>query len=457
VEEGGVSANGNGTVHVPPQNLEAERSVLGAMMVSAPVISDAVETGLRRDDFYRDRHRVIYDAIIELWEGSATPAVDALTVTELLDQRGQLDAAGGRAEVHSLPDTVPAPGNAGHYAQIVVQNSKLRRLLSAAVEIQQGVHRREGTPDQLLERAERELFAIDGETAEELRPIGDGLDQLIDDVEKTLAGERVVRRASTGFADLDRKLGGGFGGGWLCTLAARPSMGKTSLGLQLAAATAERGEAAAVFSIEMSYAEVIRRIAYARAGVSGQDVDAGRISPEQGKKVLRAANELDPLPLFVDETKALSPRHIRARCRRFRSRSQAALGLVVIDYLQLLDAERNASEPNRVQEIGEITRGLKLLAGELECPVVVLSQLNRKVEERTDKRPHLSDLRDSGRIEEDSDLVLFLYRDEYYDEESSDAGIAEVNVSKNRHGPTGVVKLAFAEHCARFGDLARER
>jgi replicative DNA helicase len=454
-----VATNG-ATAHVPPQNLEAERSVLGAMMVSAasldPVFADV---RLGTDDFYRERHRVVYDAVKALYERDE--AIDALTVTEYLTQNGRIDEAGGRAEVQSLPDQVPAPGNARHYAAIVKQNALLRRLLAAAQEIQRSVHEHEGEPQHLAEQAERLLFeAAHKEQAGDFRHLGDVLVDEVERLEKLASGDASVTGTPSGFLDLDA-ITGGFQPGNLIVIAARPGMGKSGAVINIADHVArEKDRAVALFSLEMSEMEIAQRMVASQSRIPGDKLRKGQVRKQDWSRVLRAGNELEKAPLWIDDSSDLGLLDLRAKSRRLHASESAGdgegLALIIVDYLQLMRADDPRA--NRVEQVGQMSRGLKILARELSVPVIALSQLSRAPEQRpgADKRPILSDLRESGSIEQDSDLVVFIYRDDYYDPESEDAGIAEMIVRKNRHGPTDTVRLAFKEPFASFSNLARE-
>jgi replicative DNA helicase len=452
-------ATNGASAHVPPQNLEAERSVLGAMMVSAasldPVFADV---RLATDDFYRDRHRVVYDAVKALYERDE--AVDALTVTEHLTQTGRLDDAGGRAEVQSLPDEVPAPGNARHYAAIVKQNALLRRLLAAAQEIQRSVHEREGEPQHLAEHAERLLFeAAHREQAGDFRHLGDVLVDEVERLEKLASGDASITGTPSGFLDLDA-ITGGFQPGNLIVIAARPGMGKSGAVINIADHVArEKGRAVAMFSLEMSEMEIAQRMVASRSRIPGDKLRKGQVRKQDWSRVLRAGNELEKARLWLDDSSDLGLLDLRAKARRLHASESAGdgegLALIIVDYLQLMRPDDPRA--NRVEQVGQMSRGLKILARELDVPVIAISQLSRAPEQRPgDKRPILSDLRESGSIEQDSDLVIFIYRDEYYNQESEDAGVAELIVRKNRHGPTDTVRLAFREPFASFMNLARE-
>ena len=448
-------SRGNGTL-VPPQNVEAEESVLGAVLVAPTMIDRVVEEGLRAGDFYRDRHRAVWAAVLELWEDGA--AIDAITVTERLREQGELEAAGGRSVVSELADRSPAAGNAPHYASIVVENARLRQLVSLGQRVSAAALRREGEAEQLLDTVERELFELgQGDVTRDVAGMSRDLEAILDEADAIRRGERRDTGPSTGFPDLDGMIGG-LGAGELILVAGRPSMGKTSAALDLAEAVARQAHTVAIFSAEMSRRELVERLALSRARVPSDRWRSQRLGREDVERLVRAANELDALPVRVDDTPILGLRHLRARGRRLRAeaaRAGAPLGLVIVDYLQLMAPERRGREVNRVQEVSEISRGLKVLARELEVAVLGISQLSRRCEERIDKRPHLADLRDSGSLEQDADVVLLLYRDDYYNPESDSPGICEVNVAKQRNGPTGVVELAWVGEFARCRSLHR--
>jgi replicative DNA helicase len=440
--------------HIPPQNLEAEESVLGAMMVAegsiAPVILDV---RLQAEDFYRDRHRTIFGAVRALYERSEP--IDALTVSEFLAQRGELGDVGGKDEVATLASTTPAPGNARHYAHIVKQNALLRRLLGAAQTIQQSVHEREGEPESLVEDAERLLFRVAHEDrASDFRKVAEVLEEEIDKLERLAKGDTALTGVSSGFRDLD-SITGGFQPGNLIVIAARPSMGKSSLVSNIAETVSSRHELpVAFFSLEMSEAELAHRFIACRARISSDRLRRGKVATKDWPSVVRACNELEKAPLWIDDSSDLGLLDLRAKARRLHA-SEAGLGLVIVDYMQLMRPED--PRQNRVEQVAQVSRGLKILARELDVPVVGISQLSRAPEQRPDKRPILSDLRESGQIEQDSDLVAFIYRDEYYNrEESDDPGVAELIIAKHRNGPTGVVRLAFLEHYPSFANLSRQ-
>jgi replicative DNA helicase len=436
--------------YVPPQNLEAEESVLGAMMVSegaiAPVILDV---RLGDDDFYRERHRIVFRAVKRLYERGEP--IDALTVTELLAQQGELAEAGGRDSVSQLASTVPVPGNAGHYARIVKQNALLRRLLTASQRIQKSVHEREGEPAQLVEQAESLLFKVAHEDrASDFNKLAEVLHVEIDRLEALSKGDREVTGTASGFKDLDALLGG-FQPGNLVVVAARPAMGKSALVCSIAEkVTTKHGIPVAFFSLEMSEVELAHRFISARARIPGDRLRKGKVSSRDWPRVLRASNELEKAPLWLDDSSDLSLLELRAKARRLAA-SEGGLGLVIVDYMQLMRPED--PRVNRVEQVGQISRGLKILAGELDVPVLGLSQLSRAPELRPDKRPILSDLRESGQIEADSDVVVFIYRDEVYNDDGPE-GEAELVVAKHRNGPIGTVKLAFINRFAKFADPA---
>ena len=456
------------TAHVPPQNLEAEESVLGALMVSEMAMNPVIlDVRLAEEDFYRDRHRLIFRAIKTLYERSEP--IDALTVSEFLSQSGDLETVGGREAVSNLASTVPVAGNAKHYARIVQQNSLLRRLLSASHEIQRSVHDREGEPTELAERAEKLLFQVaHEEQAEDFHVLKDILSREVDRLEELASGKAEVTGTASGFADLD-KITGGFQPGNLIILAARPGMGKSGLVANIAehVAVKER-RPVAFFSLEMSDSELAQRLIAKRARIPSDKLRKGNVTENDWAKVLRVCNEIESAPLWIDESSDLSLLDLRAKARRLHaseiSAGNGGLSLIVLDYIQLMRAEDMRA--NRVEQVGQMSRGLKILARELKVPVIALSQLSRAPEQRTgrDKRPILSDLRESGNLEQDADLVAFIYREDYYRNFGEDdvdpaereelKGIAELIVRKNRNGPIDTVKLAFQEQFASFHTLA---
>jgi replicative DNA helicase len=455
--EKNLANNGTATI-VPPQNLEAEESVLGAMMVSESTIEPVLlDVRLQAEDFYRDRHRTIYEAIIRLNE-DANP-VDVLTVSEALAQRGQLDGVGGRDVVASLAARVPAPGSAKHYAQIVKQNSLMRRLDAAAKRIQQSVAERDGEPSELVERAERLLFQVaHEERAVDFRELGEILHEEIDKLEALSKGTAEVTGTPSGFRDLDEKTGG-FQPGNLIIIAARPAIGKSTLICNFAENVAlKTKKPVALFSLEMSEMELAHRFIGSQSRISSDRLRKGKVSSKDWPKVVKACNVLESAPLWIDDSSDLGLLELRAKARRLhaqeRGRGHEGLGMVFVDYLQLMRTDDPRA--NRVEQVAQFSRGLKILARELAVPVVGVSQLSRAPEQRPDKRPILSDLRESGSIEQDADVVGFLYRDDYYNAESEDPGGAELIIAKHRNGPVGTVRLVFLEHYPKFADRARE-
>ncbi len=453
-----MEAHTNGTTDAPaaplllPHNLEAEESVLGAMMVSEAAIDPVVvEVRLAAEDFYRGRHGTIYAAIHELYDRSQP--VDALTVSELLRSQNKLEEVGGRDVVSALASSTPVPGNAGHYAQIVKQNSMLRRLLGAAQRIEQSVHTRESEPQELVEQAEKLLFNVArAEQAGDFSPIAEILVHETERLEKLASGEAQMTGTPSGFRRLD-EITGGFQPGNLIVLAARPAMGKSSLVCNIAENVAWKAkQPVAFFSLEMSETELAHRFIASRAKIASDRLRKGQVTKEWNK-VLRACNELAEAPLWIDDSSDLSLLDLRAKCRRLAS-AEGKLGLVIVDYIQLMRAED--PRQGRVEQVGQMSRGLKILARELEVPVIGISQLSRAPEQRPDKVPILSDLRESGSIEQDADIVSFIYRDEYYNKEESERpGEADLIIAKHRNGPIGTVPLAFLEQFPRFANLAR--
>jgi len=443
------------TGNVPPQNQEAEVSVLGAILLSEQALDGLlIDVKLKPEDFYRERHRQIFRAMIRLKEKAEPEPVDALTVCDELTRSGELEEAGGTAYVHSLPTLVPAAANARHYGRIVKEHAMLRRLLDTTRGIQEDVYGFAGEPHELLERAEASLYKIaHDDRSGDVRTIEAVLHDELAKLEKVSREGVAVTGTPSGFKDID-ELTGGFQPGNLIVLAARPAMGKSALVTNIAQnAAVDHGHAVAMFSLEMSETELAQRFIAAEAKLNGDDLRKGRVRPDRWPKVLKATEKLAAAPLFIDDSSDLGVMELRAKARRLHARQD--LGLVIVDYLQLMRPEPGAD--SRVEQVGQISRGLKLLARELNIPVIAVSQLSRAVESRPDKRPLLSDLRESGNIEQDSDLVMFIYRDEYYNDSTDEPGVAEVKVAKHRNGPVGTVKLTFLERYPKFANLYRER
>jgi replicative DNA helicase len=442
-------AQASPTAPVPPQNLEAEESVLGAMMLSPGAIG-AVSEVLDASDFYRESHAVIYRAALALY--AKGEPVDAITLVDELEERGELEAAGGRVRIHELAALVPASANAGHYARIVREMATLRGLIRAGGEIAQLGWERPGETADLVDRAEQVVFDLSqARVTSEFSHIEELLKDSFERITALYEAGADVTGTPSGFRDLDR-LTSGFQPGNLIIVAARPSMGKSGLGLCMAANLAVRAEVpVAMFTLEMSKAEVTQRLMCSEAKVESQRLRTGKLGADDWPRLTAACDRLAKAPIYVDDQGSITMMEIRSKARRLKTR-EPSLGLIIVDYLQLMTSGSTAE--NRVQEVSQISRSLKILARDLDVPILAMSQLSRAVEQRHDKRPILSDLRESGSIEQDADLVMFIYRDEYYNEESDQQGIAEVHLAKHRNGPTDTVKLSFLKRYAKFADLA---
>jgi replicative DNA helicase len=440
---------------VPPHNEEAEASVLGAILLTEQALDGILlEVGLRPEDFYRPRNQLIFHAMIRLKEKAEPEAVDALTVSEDLRRAGELDKAGGAAYIHSLPTLVPAVGAVLDYARIVKENSLLRSLLTATRDIQDEVLAHRGGPRELIERAEAVLFKIghDGGTAE-MKSIEAVLHEEIDKLEELSRKDVGLTGTASGFNDLDQ-LTGGFQPGNLIVVAARPSMGKSTLATNIVEnAAIDHGVPVALFSLEMSETELAHRFIASQARVSSDELRKGRVRGERWPKVLGAVEKLASAPIYLDDSSDIGVLEIRAKARRLHARQ--GLGLIVVDYLQLVRPDTRAD--SRVEQVGQISRGLKILARELSIPVLAVSQLSRAVESRNPPIPMLSDLRESGQLEQDSDVVMFVYRDDYYNEQSERIGEADIIIAKHRNGPIGKLALTFLSKYPRFASLYRER
>ncbi|MGH9057031.1 MAG: replicative DNA helicase [Acidimicrobiales bacterium] len=436
---------------VPPHNLDAEQSLLGAMLLSRDAIAAAVET-CNLDDFYKPAHAHVFDAATTLY--SRGDPVDPVTVADELSRAGLLEAVGGLPALAAMQADTPATTNAGRYARIVEEHALLRRMISVAGDIAEMGY---SVPDDVaavVDRAESLVFGVaERRVTDSLKPLRTLLEQSLDRLEHLFERGEAITGVPTGYVDLDERLHG-LQPSTLNIVGARPSMGKTAFALGIAAhATVIARVPTLVFSLEMSHEEITQRLLVSEARVDGSRIRNGRLADSDWPKISQAIGRLGDAPLFIDDNPALTVMEIRAKARRLKTR-EGGLGLIVIDYLQLMTSRQGVE--NRQVEVAEISRGLKILARELEIPVVALSQLSRGLEMRSDKRPVLADLRESGSLGQDADVVMFLYRDEIYHPEATDnGGIAEVHVAKHRNGPTGKLQLAFLSQSARFENMAR--
>ncbi len=435
---------------VPPHDLQAEESLLGAMLLSKDAIAAAVET-CSADDFYKPAHGHVFEAIETLY-GHGEPA-DPVTVADELRRAGLLDAIGGPALLTDLQARTPATSNAGHYARIVEEHAILRRLIGVGNEIAEIGYAVPDDVEAAVDDAERMVFEIgDRRVADSLADLRSLLGRSLDRLAVLYERGDSITGTPTGYVDLDERLSG-LQPSSLVIVGARPGAGKTSFALGMAShAAVEAHVPVLFFSLEMSHDEVTQRLLSAEAKVEATRLRNGRLLDADWNKISHGIGRLSEAPLYIDDNANLTVMEIRAKARRLKSRL-GGLGLVVVDYLQLMTGRRSAE--NRQVEVSEISRGLKILARELEVPVVALSQLSRNLETRADKRPMLADLRESGSLEQDADVVLFLYRDELYNPNSDDRGVAEVIVAKHRSGPTGTERLAFLDRFTKFGNMAR--
>lgn len=435
---------------VPPHDLQAEESLLGAMLLSRDAISSAVEV-CRVEDFYRPAHAHIFDAICSLY-AQGEPA-DPVTVADELRRADLLEAAGGQGNLVALEANTPAIANAAQYAHIVDELALLRRLIGVAGEIAEMGY---SLPDDVLgtlDRAEAMVFDVaERRVTDSLKPLRELLAASLDHLEALYNRGDAITGVPTGYLDLDERLSG-LQPSALVIVGARPSMGKTAFALGMAAhAAIEKREPVLFFSLEMSHLELTQRLLCSEARVDSSRMRNGKLLQSDWPKVVGAMGKLGEAPLFIDDSPNLTVMEIRAKARRLKSRE--GVGLIVVDYLQLMSTKSSSPEYRQL-EVSEVSRGLKILARELSVPVVALSQLSRALEGRADKRPMLADLRESGSLEQDADVVLFIYRDEVYNKDSPDKGTAEILIAKHRNGPTGTVQLAFLDHFTRFANIAR--
>ena len=441
-------------LRIPPHSIEAESSVLGGLLLDNGAW-DRVGDLLDESHFYRYEHKLIYGALSKLV--NANKPADVITVYEHLQSAGKADDVGGLVYLNSLAQYVPSASNIRRYAEIVRERSILRKLVSASDEIATNAFNTQGKPvDKILDEAEQKIFNI-GEEGSCLKQGFQSMDtlavQLMDRVSEMADNPNDITGVPTGFIDLDR-MTSGFQAGDMVVLAARPSMGKTALAINIAEHVAlNEGLPVAVFSMEMGASQLAVRIVGSIGRIDQTHLRTGRLTDEEWPRLTDAIERLRNISLHIDETPGLTTSELRANARRL-ARQCGQLGLIVVDYLQLMSVSSSMSEENRATAVGEISRGLKMLAKELKCPVLALSQLSRGVESRTDKRPMMSDLRESGAIEQDADVIMFIYRDDYYNKDSKEPGVAEVIISKQRNGPTGIVKLAFLKPITKFESLA---
>jgi replicative DNA helicase len=443
-----IASRGEDFERTPPHDLAAEQCVLGGMLMSKDAISDVMEV-IRPADHYRPAHQLVHEAILELY-GRGEPA-DPVTVSDLLAKRGELARVGGGAYLHTLIASVPTAANAGYYARIVRERAILRRLVEVGTRIVQLGYAGDGDADELVDRAQAEIYGVtERRVTEDFLPLSEIMPGALDEIEAIGSRGGVMTGVPTGFADLDA-LTNGLHTGQMVVIAARPAIGKSTLALDLARAAAVKHRLATVlFSLEMSRNEITMRLLSAEARVPLHAMRTGQMGEEDWTRLARRMSEVVDAPLYIDDSPNMSMVEIRSKCRRLKQRHD--LRMVIVDYLQLMSSPRRVE--NRQQEVSEMSRSLKLLSKEIDVPVVAISQLNRGPEQRNDKRPLLSDLRESGSIEQDSDVVILLHREDAYERESPRAGEADLIVAKHRNGPTTTVTVAFQGHYSRFVDMA---
>ena len=435
---------------LPPQDVAAEQSVLGAMLLSKDAIADVVES-LAADEFYRPDHQTIFRTVLDLFT-KGQPA-DLVTVSDALGRSGDLGRVGGPTYLHTLVEGVPTAASASYYADIVHDKAVLRNLVTAGTRIAQWGDAGEGEVDQIADRAQSEIFdATVSRSAEDYVPLADIMDSAITEIEGIAARGGEMVGVPTGFVDLDR-LTNGLHPGQLIIVAARPAIGKSTLGLDVArAASVKNGLSSVIFSLEMSRNEIVTRLLSAEAQIPLHHMRSGKMQDAEWRKIASRQGALHEAPLFVDDSPNMTMAEIRAKCRRLKQRNE--LRLVIVDYMQLMTSGKKVE--SRQQEVSEFSRSLKLLAKELNVPVIAISQLNRGPEARNDKKPMLSDLRESGSLEQDADMVILIHREDAYEKDSNRIGEADLIVAKHRNGPTDTVTVAFQGHYSRFVDMARE-
>ncbi len=435
------------SVLTPPQDLNAEQSVLGAMLLSKDAVADVIES-LQEGDFYKPAHATIYGAILDIF-GKGEPA-DAITVANYLTKAGVLSNIGGAAYLHTLVASVPTAANASYYGRIVSERAILRRLVDAGTRIAQMGYSGDAEVDALVDRAQAEVYEVTTRrTSEDYAQLSDIMPGALEEIEAIEKGGNTVG-VPTGFKELD-DLTHGLHPGQLIIVAARPAVGKSTLALDFArAASIKNGQTSVIFSLEMSRHEIVMRLLSAEASVGLGSMRGGTMGEAEWERMAKKMGQVNSAPLFIDDSPNMTMMEIRAKARRLKQRYD--LKLLVLDYMQLMSSGRKVE--SRQVEVSEFSRSLKLLAKELQIPVVALSQLNRGPEQRQDKRPMLSDLRESGSLEQDADMVILLHREDMYDKDGGRSGEADFIVAKHRNGPTGTVPVAFQGHYSRFVDMA---
>ncbi len=435
--------------HIPPNDIEAEQSVLGSMIIDKDAITTAVEI-LTENDFYRPDHQKIFKAIAELFFKGEP--VDLITLKNKLEQEGIFEQVGGIKYIGTLANSVPTSAHIKKYSKIVEEKSLLRKLIKFSQTLSSMSYEANDNVETIIEFAQKSIFDImQNRHTEEFSHIKDVLPKTFEKIEQTYNNKGETIGLATGFLDLDMKTAG-LQPSDLILIAARPSMGKTAFALNIAQYVSVRNNIPiAIFSLEMSKEQLVNRILSAEAHIDAQKLRTGDLDPEDWLNIVQSMGPLSSAPIYIDDTPSITVNEVRSKCRKLKL--EKGLGLVIIDYLQLMSANPNTKGDNRQQEISEISRSLKALAREIDAPVIALSQLSRACEARADHRPMLSDLRESGAIEQDADIVAFLYRDEYYNPDTEKKGVAEVIIAKQRNGPTGTIDLMWLGKYTKFSNI----
>ena len=430
-----------------PQSIEAEQSVLGSMIIDKNAIAKVLE-GLEEEDFYRDGHKIIYRSILDMFRSDI--AIDLLTLLEYLKSTDMLERAGGVTYITELSASVPTTANLSAYIKIVSDKSTLRRLIKSSTTIIEESYNNQSNVEDVVDSAEKKIFNIaEKRTTKDFEPLSDVLERGFAQIEKLFNNKGTITGVGSGFTDLDAKTSG-FQSGDMVLIAARPSMGKTTFALNIVEyAALKENKSVVVFSLEMSKEQLAYKLLCSEANVDMLRLRTGTLEDKDWENIAMAAGPLSKAKIYIDDTAGVTVMEMRSKCRRLKI--EYGIDLIVIDYLQLMSG--GTGTDNRQQEVSEISRSIKALAKEMECPVIALSQLSRAPEQRADHRPMLSDLRESGSIEQDADVVMFLYRDEYYNKETEDKNIGECIMAKQRNGPVGTVKLAWLGQYSKFGNL----